>query len=270
MAKATKAKPKELPPAMKRFEDALQGLSYMQTPWNVFTDFLDYSLIMLDWVNLTEERFDDLKKKYPKPEQHKLFAEAYFAMADIAEGNGIDVDGLGLTGKGFKDPFGDYYMEHFSNDHAGQFFTPEHLCDFMAALNFSDAEVDEDKVETVCDPCCGSGRMLLSAAKKNRNLKFYAADIDLVCVKMTLINFMLNSMQGEVVHMDTLSNEMWKAYKIFRVPHGDHLVPCYMEIHVDQSAMRSYTRFHAKEKETKPPPVFKEQTAGKAVQISLF
>jgi len=166
--------------AKNDFAKALDRLAYTQQLWTVFEDFLDYALLMFRWQEVKESDFDELRKHYPKEEQYKLFAEAFCAMADIADNDG----------EGFADPFGDYFMEHFGNKFKGQFFTPECVCDMMAKMQ--GLENAEDK-STVCDPTCGSGRMLLSAAKINRRLIFYAGDIDLNCCKMTAINFILNT-----------------------------------------------------------------------------
>lgn len=236
-----------------KFEKALQSLAYTQSHWQVFTDFLDFSLLMLKWWDVKPEYFNDLEKKYPKPEQQRLFAEAYTAMAEMAHG--------------FSDPFGNYFMDHFSNDRTGQFFTPEPLCDMMAMI-INPEGLEDGK--TVCDPSCGSGRFLLSTAKINRKLKFYAADIDLTCVKMTLINFMLQSMPGEVAHMNSLSLEIWKVYKVYLLPHGDHVLPMYLEIQPHQSKFYTPPPQLKTKPEPKPLPVFKETPAGQAVQASLF
>jgi len=81
----------------------------------------------------------------------------------------------------------------------------------MTAITIGDKLEDDS---TVCDPACGSGRMLLSAAKINRHARFYAADLDITCCKMTLVNMLLNSLQGEVAYMNTLSNDFYKGYKV--------------------------------------------------------
>ncbi|MGP8214230.1 MAG: N-6 DNA methylase, partial [Bacteroidia bacterium] len=92
----------------------------------------------------------------------------------------------------------------------GQFFTPEHVCDAMSAMLINKGEQNK----TILDPCCGSGRMLLSAAKISRDNTFYGADIDYRCVKMTAINLCLNALPGEVAWMNTLSMEHWGGYTI--------------------------------------------------------
>jgi hypothetical protein len=226
---------------------------------------------MLHWHDCKPEYFADLEARYKTPEEHRLFAAAYSAMGEIAEGGNGDIDGLDM-GPGFVDVFGDYYMEHFSNDHAGQFFTPEHMCDMMARLTHDTNDLKDGM--TVHDPACGSGRCLMSMAKLNRRLKFYAADLDHTCVKMCLINFMLNSMAGEVVCMNSLSLEIFHAYKVTMIPHGTHLVPMYMKIPVQNSVMYHDMRVSRQEMNNPAPkehkPFIKVTANPLAQQATLF
>jgi len=118
----------------------------------------------------------------------------------------MDNDGAGLA-----DCLGEFFQQRLSRGKHGQFFTPEHVCDFMAQINM---DKDTTVGKTIMDPCCGSGRMLLSAAKVNRSNYFYGADIDERLAKITAINFCLNGLQGEVAWMDSLSMTHWGGYSI--------------------------------------------------------
>lgn len=198
----------------KEFWSTMEQLFHYHSRHQVFEDFLDYCLIMFD-INKTAQSFAELEQRYTKPEEHRLFAKAMWAMAGVAEGDGT----------GFYDPFGDFYMEYLSNDSAGQFFTPQEVSDLMARIDDIGSLPDG---ATVMDPACGSGRCLLSAAKIKRDLKFYGADIDHTCVKMTAINMIINTMPGEVAHMDTLRMEHWRSYNIIRTPTLDgRYIPSY-------------------------------------------
>jgi type I restriction-modification system DNA methylase subunit len=200
----------------QRFEKALLELSRSTNIHTVFSDFLDYALLMVKWWDFKTSSFSYLDKRYGEPSQKKLFFEAYLAMADVADDEGT----------GFKDPFGDFYMEHMSNDRTGQFFTPESVCDLISQIQIS--ELPEKG--TVADPCCGSGRTLLSAAKLNRKLLFYGADIDIVCCKMTAINFIINTICGEVAWMNTITLHHWKSWHINKAMDGNgKYLPYYVE-----------------------------------------
>lgn len=62
--------------------------------------------------------------------------------------------------------------------------------------------------------------MLLSAVKKcaeendGGRLFCYGSDIDLICVKMTVVNLMMNSVPSEVTWMNTLTMQRWRSYHI--------------------------------------------------------
>ena len=212
---------KQMPP-QRRFEHALLEISRNQSIWTVFNDFLDYSMLMMRWWDIKAENFIELEKKYPK-HHAQLFAEAYFSMADMADGDGA----------GFKDPFGNFFMEHLSNNYKGQFFTPESVCEIIAKMQIGTELPDK---ATVADPCCGSGRLLLAAAKINRKALFYGMDVDLTCCKMTVINFMLNTLAGEVTWMNTITQERWKCWNIKKVMDGaGRYLPFYTVIEYKQT-----------------------------------
>lgn len=238
--------------AQADFEKALGYLARTQSLWNVFEDFLDYTLTMLRWQDRSESDFAALHQSYPEPTQHQLFADAFYALVDIADNDG----------QGFHDPFGDYFMEHFGNKFKGQFFTPDTLTQMMAEISLPDAA---DGM-TVCDPTCGSGRTLLSAAKINRRMKFYGADIDINCCKMTAINMVLNTMEGEVAWMDSLRMEHWKSWHIRKVHNGVGYVPYYVETGPGETSFieRLQATYEAR------PEVKEQLQEGKPVQLQLF
>lgn len=125
-----------------------------------------------------------------------------------------------LTPEGFKDPLGEFYMQEISHGKFGQYFTPEHIVDLMVMLLYNDKAKE---AENLLDPACGSGRFILGMAKYNRHMRFYGADLDATCCKMTLLNLLLNSLSGEVAHMDSLSNKFFKGYKVrTRIIDGYH------------------------------------------------
>jgi type I restriction-modification system DNA methylase subunit len=101
-------------------------------------------------------------------------------------------------------------MLAISNGHNGQYFTPTPICDMISAMTIGD---NSQPGQTVCDCACGSGRMLLAAAKINRHMRFYGADLDIACCKMALVNMMLHSLTGEIAHMNTLSNDFYTGFK---------------------------------------------------------
>lgn len=96
----------------------------------------------------------------------------------------------------------------------GQFFTGEDEAAGAAALALSlSAEAPTPEAPlTVCDPSCGSGRMLLAAARalprswvEGGLCRFYGVDSDPLCVTMTRINLALAGVPCEVERGDALA-----------------------------------------------------------------
>jgi len=132
---------------------------------------------------------------------------------------------IGTLSEGFGDPLGDLYMEKVSKGHNGQYFTPQYVCDLMAAITIE--SIEEKK--TVYDPACGSGRMLLAAGKMNRELLFCGADLDKICCKITVANMLLQSLSGEIVHMDSLNNQFYTGYYLGTTLFGRFYYPWFQE-----------------------------------------
>lgn len=91
----------------------------------------------------------------------------------------------------------------------GQFFTPRHICDLMAAIT-----AGTTKEEKACDPCCGSGRMLLAQHANNPNTYLVAKDLDRTCVLMTACNFLIHGCHGRVEWGNSLTEETHESWEI--------------------------------------------------------
>lgn len=94
--------------------------------------------------------------------------------------------------------------------HFGQFFTPEHICELMTRLT---CQEEHPAGQSINDPACGSGRNLLcfNALNPGKNY-FVGQDLDRTCVLMTLINFFLHGVVGEVIWGNTLTMEIRQRF----------------------------------------------------------
>ena len=119
------------------------------------------------------------------------------------------------------DILGDIFQGAITRGQAGQFFTPDSISNLMAKLTASDDAPDGSaeataselsKSKTVADPCCGSGRLLLAAARENRNQYFVGQDIDHRCVRITAINLALWNLYGKVIWGNSLTLECKRTY----------------------------------------------------------
>ena len=199
--------------ALAEFKKLFERLSYSQDYSTTFSSFLDFALWRLApqcWESMKDDVLR-LDKMY-KPEMAPVMCEMFEAWSMACDNDG----------DGFYDALGDLFMECVSHGRNGQFFTPQPVCDMMAELSHGN---DLQPGKTVCDPACGSGRMLLAMAKLERRLKFFAADNDITCVKMATLNLLVNSMEGEVAWMNTLSMEHYRSYHIKNVLYGSHYLP---------------------------------------------
>lgn len=88
------------------------------------------------------------------------------------------------------DHLGDLFEGSISYGENGLFFTPESICNLMARMTMPLEKKDLEGRRTVADECCGSGRMLLAAARAQPNWHFVGKDIDLRCVRMAAINLL--------------------------------------------------------------------------------
>ncbi len=201
------------------FSNYMDQLARRHGVSHVFSDFLEMTVCALS-LGQMEDRYFEIIKGYTKVEL-QIFPSALAAVI-------IDMEN---DGEGLKDVFGDFFMEHISYGKAGQFFTPEHICEMMALITIGEIRDGE----RIADPCCGSGRTLMAAARINRNARFYGADIDRTCAMMCLVNMCLNGMFGEVACMDTLTNQFFSGWQVN--PHPITGAPYIVPISKDQSYM---------------------------------
>ena len=162
----------------KEFQQYYDNLCYSRNRSEVFTDFIDYCLYILS-VGMLREEYTKLEKKYSDDE-----LAAFREMLDI----------VSIHSEGCKDALGDFMAKAVATD-------------------------EIQLGQSVCDPSCGSGQLLLSAAKKcvekeTERPYCYGSDIDLNCVKMCVINMIINSIPGEIAWMNTLTMEHWRSYHI--------------------------------------------------------
>lgn len=241
----------KFPTAEAAFSAALTKLSYKQQLWDVFRDFLDFSLLAFKWWDQDPNKFSTFNSKYTQDDLD-VFLNAFTVLGEIAAGDG----------KGFNDPFGDYFMEHFASRITGQFFTPVSICDLTAEIS----GVRNCKPgQTICDPTCGSGRTLLAAAKIQREAIFFGADIDVTCCKMTVLNFLMNTMRGEVAWMDSIRMKHWKSWRIDQVMGGNGIyLPYYVETAAGDTAFikRSNVETDTAVQDQKTSDVISKQMSG--------
>lgn len=182
----------------KRFTDLLcrigaNGFGFR----TVFEDMLDLYIYA---ASLKTVGFETVQKIYEKYGDVSLLIESMQVVGDAAEKN--------------QDILGEFFMNCVTHGENGQFFTPMNVCDLMATISVRVKSNDE----SVFDPCCGSGRMLLAAVNHSRqkglNPFCVGADIDLIAVKMAVVNLHIRSVKSDVFWMDSLNSKVWRVYSV--------------------------------------------------------
>lgn len=164
----------------------------------IFRDFIKQ---VVDWFQGKDE-----------PHEHKeIFAKMLACLVRIMEDS---ADEKGVC----HDYLWDFYMEHISHWENGQYFTPQNVSDMMAMITETDEEWSTLNKCKVVDCASWSGRMLLWVAKRvgKRNMVATCCDIDVRCCHMAFINMVLNGIDCEVYHMNTLTLEFytWRSFKM--------------------------------------------------------
>ena len=168
-------------------------------PYSLFERFMEYVIAGFDVT------FSKLDRPFTLDESTacmELFSAWVTTMNEV------------LKTKEWYDILGDVYMSYLSEtmkkQWTGQFFTPKHICDFMAQIT----DPGENGGESIMDCCCGSGRMLLASHVLHPGNYCCAQDMDRICCLMTVCNFIIHGVRGEVVCGNSLDptdyREGWK------------------------------------------------------------
>jgi len=205
--------------ALPFFSKAIRDVSHRHDLSRVFDDFLQMSVCCFAFGRM-EDQYLTIANKYDQGEL-KRFSLALAAMINEYEVKSQD-------GKWW-DVLGHFFEEINSPSGAqrsGQFFTPKSICDMMAQMVKHE---DYTRDITISDPSCGSGRNLIAEARlnsQNRFNRFYVAqDLDRRCVNMTVLNYIMYGMKGIVIHMNTLTMEIFSGFRVYLPETGLGVIP---------------------------------------------
>lgn len=194
-------------------------LAYKHGANRVFEDFLSVSALSIsNAVDKThwEEReaeYMEITKRYEKSEIELFVAMLTHLVLELEQ-----------YAESPKDVLGSIFHElELHNKYKGQFFTPQNIADMMSEVTFETVDkqaIDEQGYVSVCEPCAGSGVMVLSFARamKKRGYNFQtdmvvtAIDIDIKCVHMAYLQFSLYGIPAIVIHGNSLTREVWSYW----------------------------------------------------------
>ena len=171
----------------------------------VFDDFLQYII----WAHTLPEYGKKIEGWSYTPSQSKEMYDMYYNLI-LAVKPEIDRHG-------WFDAFGFIYEDmiagKFRRSNSGQFFTPPSICDLMMDISAPKEQRIVEKL--ISDPTCGSGRNLLAFHAKHVGNYYVAEDIDRTCCMMTVCNFIIHGVEGEVIWHNTIQPDTfyggWKT-----------------------------------------------------------
>lgn len=188
----------------------ISSASHRHDLWRVFSDFVEMAALSIaNRVDLRqyeprEARYMQLINAYEHDER-KLFPDMLGALVEALEEKRTDV-------------LGEVFMElELGNKWAGQFFTPQCICDLMAAFTLVGAaeQLERQEFITIHEPACGGGAMLIGVVNhlheqgidyQNR-IHVSAIDLDLKAVHMAYIQLSLLGVPAVVIHGNSLTLE---------------------------------------------------------------
>lgn len=181
-------------PLFENLEDLTQrsGVSRAQA----FEDFLMASTCALAGGTMEQEYLSVVRRHDAGPKGQR-------GIDQMARMFGQLVEAMEETRR---DILGDLFQGAITYGEAGQFLTPETVCDLIARMTGPGGRF-------VHDPCCGTGRMLLAAADVDRGRQLIGQDIDLRCVRITTINLALRNLYGYVLWGDSLRDECRRLFR---------------------------------------------------------
>lgn len=205
----------------------LKTLGSRHSLWSVFEDWLKVCAISIsnsvDWNHREEREHQYLEtiNKYT-PDEQKILVETFSELVVALEREHTKGGPTDLLGKVF-------HSLELHNKYHGQFFTPFHICEFMGHVTLGDGGEAGNAVSgalsqkgyvSVCEPCVGSGGMVLgfASAMYKEKLNYceqmvaYCCDIDIKCVYMAYLQLSLYGIPAVIIHGNSLTLEEWSQW----------------------------------------------------------
>lgn len=176
------------------------------SPYEVFSDWIKCCSIAISQSSTLfpndakEKEYESVLMKYNKTDRERF--PNMLALLCIA------------LEKEMGDVLGEIFMsQELGNGKVGQFFTPFHISCLTAEMGIK--QIEKEGKCYLYEPSCGSGGMIIAAAKKikqegydyQRQMEVVAQDIDWRSVYMTYVQLSLLGINAVVCQCDSLSNK---------------------------------------------------------------
>lgn len=176
--------------------------------------FRDWTSLMLAALQRDDDQYLGILEKYDRGNDRDvgkrnadLFAAAFGQLQKAMADSGRDVLGEAYEAWGMQ------------SSEFGQHFTPHSVVRAMVEIQAT--VEDTDPPVTNSDPACGSGRMLVLAARHHDVATVCVGrDKDEVCAQMAALNLCFFNVTGEIVYGDSLALEEWRAWRTTHSPAG--------------------------------------------------
>lgn len=200
---------------LKDIQKEVDKASRNRDHYSVLSDLFEFTALSIaeavDFKKHTKSKKADVLKRWSGQEQ-QLESLKDMLVTFYAERVDDDIQFDDYLGKLFM-------MSNTSNKGAGQFFTPFHVSEFSAQLAVTGTDTSQDVI-TLHEPSCGSGGMIVAAAKAlwdiginyTERLFVECGDIDKRCVHMTYIQLSLFGIPAVVYQRDTLRMETFDEW----------------------------------------------------------
>lgn len=212
MSRKTSRKETALPPARGRgWWDILMAANWEgQDGLQIFAEFVDVAFRIL-----TEGKVEF--------ESRPLFRGDRESKVEVIR-QALECLGREMERAPFRDLLGAVHQEIAGGkgrQMLGAFYTPDDVCVLMASIGINvgelKARIGRGERPSLCDPACGSARMVLAVAgvlgELRRHLRVTCIDIELTACKMAYLNLSLWGVPAEVYHGDSLRGLCWGGWR---------------------------------------------------------
>jgi hypothetical protein len=184
------------------------------TRYDVFDDWVS---LMLAALQRDDDRYCDILDSYKRGRSRDrgdrnadLFSAAFHELRAAMSETNRDVLGEAYEAWGMQ-------SEAF-----GQHFTPHPVCEMKAALVVDDDPADPPV--TIADPACGSGRLLVLAARQtDAPTVCVGEDKDELCAKIAALNACFFNMDAVVLHGNSLTLDHYRAWRTVGTAFGGEI-----------------------------------------------
>ena len=204
----------------KELVKMIEDLGQRHSCWQVFSDFVTMMAVSIsNAVDPThrekrEEIYKEAAGRYSAAELDQ-FPVMFAALVEQAE--------TAMHQEGPRDILGElFHALELHNKYKGQFFTPQSIADAMAQISITPDHVElaEKGHITMCEPTCGSGVMVLAAARvmlkaglnPSQQVVVLASDLDFKCTCMAYVQLSLYGIPAVVEHANTLTCEVYSRW----------------------------------------------------------